>query len=84
MKTGVRVGSVVIVEDIGLLKDELSVRTWVGIVRRWTKRDGIRSPTRVNMVVVQGMIVFRKSRVLHIYTPNSTIMFWDVPIQFGG
>ena len=31
VKTGVRAGSVVVVEDIVLLKDGLSVRTWIGI-----------------------------------------------------
>lgn len=54
MKTGVRAGSVVIVEDIVLLKGGLSVRTWIGIVR-WTKFDERRSLVQsglVNMVVV--------------------------------
>ena len=66
MKTGIKAGSV---EDIALLKDGLSVRTWNGIVRRWIRFDEIRSLTAqsgvVNMVVVQALraVVFL-SRVL--------------------
>ena len=53
VKTGVKVGSVAIVEDIALLKDCLSVRTWIGIVRHWIKLGEVRSLTRrsLNMVV---------------------------------
>ena len=53
MKTGVKAGSVVIVEDITLL----SVRTCIGIVR-WTKFDEIRSLVQsglVNIVVIERL-----------------------------
>jgi hypothetical protein len=51
VKTGVKAGSVVIVEDIALLlKDGLSVRTWIGVVR-WAKYDEISSDGLVNMMV---------------------------------
>jgi len=49
VKTGVKAGSVVIVEVIVLLKVGLSVRTWIRVVR-WTKYDEMRSDL-VNMVV---------------------------------
>ena len=64
MKTGIKAGSV---EDIALLKDGLSVRTWDGIIRGRTKFDEIRSLTAqsglVNMVVVQALS-FKGGRVL--------------------
>jgi len=50
VKTGIKAGSVVTVEDIVLLKDGLSVRTWVGAIR-WTKFDDKRSGGLANMVV---------------------------------
>lgn len=50
VKTGVKAGSVVIVEDIVLLKDGLSVRRVIGLIRR-TKPDEIHNDGIVNMVV---------------------------------
>lgn len=51
MKTGVKAGSVVMVEDIVLLKDSsLSVRTLAWVVVRWIKFE-MRSVGLVNMVV---------------------------------
>lgn len=46
VKTGAKAGSVVIVEDIVLLEDGLSVRMRIGIVR-WCLRSDL-----VNIVVV--------------------------------
>jgi hypothetical protein len=52
VKTGIKAGFVVIVEDIVLLKDGLSVRTqWVGRVIRRTKFDEKHSGGLANMVV---------------------------------
>lgn len=62
MKTGVKAGSVVIVEDIVLLKGGLSVRTRSGIVR-WIKSDEIRSFTQSGLV---NMMVIGKSRTTDI------------------
>jgi len=54
VKTGVKAGSVVTGEDIVLLEDGLSVRTWIGVLR-WTRFCELRNLTQsglVNMVVV--------------------------------
>jgi len=53
VKTGVKAGSVAIVEDIVLLRDGLSVRMRIGIVR-WAKFDETRKGSLANMVVVRG------------------------------
>jgi hypothetical protein len=70
VKTGVKAGSVVIVEDIVLLNDAgLTVKTWVGIVRRWAKFDKICSLTQsglVNMVVVRDGRI--PSGILRMYS----------------
>jgi hypothetical protein len=85
VKTGVKAGSVVIVEDIVLLNDAgLTVKTWVGIVRRWAKFDKICSLTQsglVDMMVVRGWSYYQVA--YYGCTANFKLLFWKIPTQFG-
>ena len=54
VKTGVKAGSVVTVEDIVLLKDVLDVRAWIGITCgiKFDERRNLAQSGLANMVVV--------------------------------